>query len=144
MTNAKPPGQALGWKTRTRSGDAYQWRTDFREALAIAGREQKNLFVFYYSAFSDESNSMEQMLSRVDVASLFTDTVNCALDWASGSNRELLTDYGVDRVPAFLMIRPDGTYHARAGKVDVADLSALITEAQEPGLRPVRRVTAAP
>jgi hypothetical protein len=133
IVNARAPGQLPGWRARTDVRAAYRWYADFDQAAIVARRQDKSLFVFYYSTFSDESNRMEQLLGQTEAAALFTDTVNCKLDWAIRKNRELVKAYGVDRVPAFVIVRPDGTYHTRVGSVDTVDLVNLLREAERPG-----------
>ena len=35
-----------------------------------------------------------------------------------------------------MIVRPDGTYHARTGAIRAEDLAALVRAAKRPGLRP--------
>jgi hypothetical protein len=136
IVNARAPGQLPGWRARADVRAAYRWYADFDRAAVVARRQDKSLFVFYYSTFSDESNRMEQLLGQTETAALFTDTVNCKLDWAIRGNRELVKAYGVDRVPAFIIVRPDGTYHTRVGSVGTVDLVNLFREAERAGRTP--------
>ncbi|UCG17653.1 MAG: hypothetical protein JSV19_06415 [Phycisphaerales bacterium] len=134
--NARAPGRKPGTSTRDRVAPPYRWNRDFDRASALARRQDKNLFVFYYSVFSNESNTMEQRLNRSDVASLFSDTVHCKMDWGAPENREVMARYGVSRVPALVIIRPDGTYHARIGQQEIAGLYRLVQDADRAGLSP--------
>lgn len=136
IVNARAPGKLPGWRARADVRSAYRWYAEFDRASIAAVRNDKNLFMFYYSTFSDESNRMEQLLGRTEAAALFTDTVNCKLDWAIRDNRSLVSRYGVDRVPAFIIVRPDGTYHSRVGGASLVDLVNLIREAERPGRTP--------
>ena len=76
-------------------------------------------------------------------APLFQETINCRLDFSVPANRQLMARYGVDRAPAFLLVRPDGTYHARQGTVTREDLASLSQASSPTGQRP-RRIPASP
>ncbi len=137
---ARAPGRTPG-QPRTDRASGYSWHTDFDRALGIARRRNVNVFVFYHSVFSDTSKYMESRLAEPAVAALFRNTVNCKLDWSNPRNRDLMEPYGVDRVPAFLIIRPDGTFHTRIGPQTAEDLESLVQAAQRPGRSPVGRAT---
>ena len=68
---------------------------------------------------------MMRLLQTQTVADLFVDTINCSLAWSDARNRRVMHSYGVERTPAFVVVRPDGTYLARQGPQTVDDLRAL-------------------
>jgi hypothetical protein len=129
---SRGPGIRPG-RDRTDRTSSYRWATDFDRALSAGRRQNQNVFVFYHSVFSDASNQMEQLLTESGTAALFRNTVNCKLDWSNPRNRKRMDRYGVDRVPAFVIIRPDGTYHARIGPQRADDFRRLVTDAERPG-----------
>jgi hypothetical protein len=137
---ARAPGNRPGLP-RTERAASYNWQTDFDRALGIARRQNVNVFVFYHSVFSDTSKQMEDRLMEPAVAALFQNTVNCKLDWSNPQNRALMEPYAVDRVPACLLIRPDGTFHVRIGPQTVEDMASLVHAAQRPGRSPIGRAT---
>ena len=49
--------------------------------------------------------------------------------------RETAAQFGVDEPPAYVVLHPDGTYHARSGSLTLDELSALLTAAERPGTR---------
>ena len=54
---------------------------------------------------------------------------------------EEMEPYRVDRVPACLVIRPDGTFHSRIGLQTAEDMEQLVRAAQRPGRSPASRAT---
>jgi hypothetical protein len=135
-SSGRTPRGEYADRMRTRAG--YQWYSDLNRALAHARNRGMNLFVFYNSLYSDQSNRMARLLDRSDVAALFEGTLNCRLDFSVPANRQLMLRYRVDRAPAFVVVRPDGTYHSRIGVVTRDELAALLQAAGRPGLTPRR------
>ncbi len=72
-------------------------------------------------------------LDRPDVARLFDDTVNCLLDWGYPPNRQLMSQYGVTDVPAIVIVNPDGTHHARQGRMTAAQVISFVRSAKASG-----------
>ena len=140
VTAAKAPGKRpLGeFADRRVVRASYRWYSDLNRAAAHARNRGLNVFVFYHSLYSDQSNRMARLLDRNDVAALFEGTINCRLDFSVPANRQLMARYRVGRAPAFVVVRPDGTYHARTGVVGRADLVELLGAAERPGLSPAR------
>ncbi len=140
VSSAKTPGRTpqgrFADQRRARAG--YQWYSDLNRAQAHARNRGVNLFVFYNSLYSDQSNRMARLLDRSDVSSLFEGTINCRLDFSVPTNRQLMSQYRVDRAPAFLIVRPDGSYHSRVGVVTRADLVDLLRAAGTVGQSPGR------
>ena len=83
------------------------------------------MFIFYHSLVEDESAQMMRLLKTQTVANLFYDTINCSLAWSDARNRRVMHSYGVERTPAFVAVRPDGTFLARQGPQTVDDLREL-------------------
>ena len=131
-TGGKVPGVRPA--ERRASRERYRWYTDFSRALAHARHREVNLFVFFNSLYSDSSVRMARLLERADVGALFADTINCRLDFSVPANRQLMARYRIRRAPAFVILRPDGTYHARTGAVSAEDLALMVEAARKPGL----------
>lgn len=117
----------------------YQWYFDYDTARAAARRFDKKLFIFYKSVFSADSNELARLLDLPEVARFFTDTINCRLDWRDPENRKTMTAFSVDRVPALVILRQDGTFHARTGRMTIDQITGLIKAGNRPGHRPEKR-----
>jgi hypothetical protein len=139
-TAARAPGSSRDGSTglvdRLRTRTSATWYADYARAIAHARVRGTNLVVFFFSLFSDDSNRVARMLDRADVANMLNDTINCRLDFAQSENRHLMSSFGINRVPAMLVIRPDGTYHFREGPLDARGLADLLRAAEQPGQTP--------
>lgn len=95
----------------------YRWRWDYQKAEQQARQQNKYLFVFYKSWLSNESNRMHgEVLADPAVGALLADTVNLLLEKDSSPEYgNYLAKYGVTSPPAFVVVAPDGTYHAASG-----------------------------
>ncbi len=140
-TPGKKPSSAFTDRMETRA--SYHWYSEFTRAIAHARNRGVNLFVFYHSLYSDQSSKMARLLDQSRVADMFQGTINCRLDFSDASNRQLMSRYRIDRGPAFLVVRPDGSYHKRSGLVTADDLADLLRAAEKPGSVP-RRAGVAP
>ena len=115
---------------------AINWQYNYERAHSAAERQGANLFVFYHSVFVDASNRGARLFDTPEAAALLAGTVCCRLDWVVVKNRETAVQFGVDGPPAYVALRPDGTYHARSGSLTLDGLSTLLRAAEQPGTRP--------
>jgi len=96
----------------------YRWiPDDFRMAQQKAEEQNKDLFIFYKWWLSNESNRMHgEVLESHEVGSLLKDTVNLLLERDSTVGAaQYMSKYGITSAPAFVIVKPDGTYMARTG-----------------------------
>ena len=109
------------------------------EGLLITLLVGLHLFIFVRGAGSEETRAAEKTLADPQVRALFSNTVNCRLDWDTLADRNQAAAYGVDAPPACVIVRPDGTYHRRTGALNRRALEELVAAAAQPGARPIRR-----
>lgn len=109
----------------------YLWQADYERAFQIAEQQNRPVFIFYKSVISADCNEMLlNVFSRPDVAELFNDTVNCLLDWGYPPNRRLMARYGVTNVPGVVIVNPDGTQHARQGRLTAPQIISFVRGAK--------------
>ena len=85
---------------------------DFNRAETLAREQNTYLFIYYRWWMSPECAAVERdVLSHPDVISLFGNTVNSWLHQEWEPNRQIMADrYGVQTVPAFVIVAPDGDF----------------------------------
>ncbi len=130
LGSATPPGQRPMINPQIPRQIDYGWEADYERAFEIAEQQRRPVFIFYKSVVSADANEMLGTLDRPDVAELFDDTVNCLLDWGYPPNRRLMTQYGVTNVPAIVIVNPDGTHHARQGRMTAAQVISFVRTAK--------------
>ena len=130
LKTAAPPGQQPMINPQIPREIDYDWEADYERAFEIAEQQHRPVFIFYKSVVSADANEMFGTLDRPDVAELFDDTVNCLLDWGYAPNRRFMTQYGVTNVPALVIVNPDGTHHARQGRMTAAQVISFVRTAK--------------
>jgi len=113
----------------------YRWvLDDFRTAEKLANDRHKDMFIFYKWWLSSESNRMHgEILPNPKVAPLFHDTVNLMLERDSTSGAaQYLSKYGITSAPAFVVVRPDGTFKTRTGYIPKERFIDFIKRAKSP------------
>lgn len=123
IESSKAPGRRPRINPQIPRTVNYRWEADYERAFARAKQKNRAVFIFYKSVISADCNEMlAGVLNRADVAGLFDGTINCLLDWGYPPNRRLMARYGVTNVPGIVIVNPDGTYHARQGRMTAAQV----------------------
>ena len=133
VVKSRSPGRRATPRRQSGITPAIHWRYNYERALATARKQKRNLFIFHHSVFVDASNRCARLLDQPEAAALLDETVCCRLDWVIVKNRETAARFGLTDPPGFVVLRPDGTYHARPGSEQPSDLSALLKAARHPG-----------
>lgn len=137
IEQSRAPGQPAQVNPQLPRRIDYHWEGDYQRALQRAQAEGRRVFVFYKSVLSPESNDvLVNVLNRPEVAAEFHDTINCLLDWGHPPNRRFMARFGITDVPGFLLIAPDGTHHARQGRLNAEQMVSFIREARRTAGQP--------
>jgi hypothetical protein len=99
---------ALGAALLLSSGcSTVHWRPDLGGALRMAGERNTIVVVAYWSTFNKECWDMEtQVFTHPDVETALRSTIPVRLD--AWSNKKFAEEYGVRKVPTFIIFAPDG------------------------------------
>lgn len=97
----------------------YRWRWDYQTAEDQAREQGKDLFIFYKWWMSDDSNRMHgEVVASPEVGALLQDTVNLLLEKDSSTEyAQYMGKYGVSSTPAFVIVKPDGSYRVEIGYI---------------------------
>ncbi len=98
----------------------YHWTRDYQGAEELARAQHKTLFIFYKWWRDSDSNRMlsSEVLSDPAVAGLFQDTINVLIDRDFGpAYVQYVARYGVNTVPAAVLVAPDGRFQVRTGYI---------------------------
>ncbi len=102
------------------------WEPGYEPARQKAVREQRRLLVAFVSGFNEDCGRMDrEVLADGDIRRLIGEYVPVRLDTAL--HPRLAEQYGVDRLPAFYIVRPDGSVAGcRSGVMDVETFRAFL------------------
>ncbi|MCP4590920.1 MAG: hypothetical protein GY842_09250 [bacterium] len=133
---SRSPGQVASGGGRKGVDAELVWQYSYDRARIAAQRQDRPLFIFYHSVFTEASNRSARLFEAPEAAVLLGDAVPCHLDWAIVRNREVAARFALEEPPGYVVLRPDGTYHARSGPITVEELADLLHAAEKPGAHP--------
>ncbi len=83
------------------------WRPDLGGALRQASRTNRLVVVAYWSGFDSQCQEMERkVFSLQEVQDSLAETIPVRI--ASWADRKFAESYGISKVPAFVVLGPDG------------------------------------
>lgn len=126
-------------RREARGGPAdYSWRHDYEEAEQQARQEKRQLFIFYKQWQDEACNRMlAEVFKQPEVGGLFQDTVNVLLDRDFGPKvPDYMAGYGVESVPASVMVSPEGAYRVWRGFIPPDQFVDFINEAKQQLAKP--------
>jgi len=114
------------------------WLNDYVAAELRQQRSQRDLLIFYKDYLDVTSGDVHTALNSPEVKTMTGDMVRCILVTDYEPDRAYVAQFGVQRAPALIIVRTDGTYHARVGPMSADDIVGLLASATEPGKTPNR------
>ena len=109
------------------------WLGDFDTAERRVAESEKELLILYVSGRWGRESFLQQALDSESLAVVAEDKVRCVLSRSYEPDRRYVAQYGVDRVPAVILVHRDGTYHARTGPMTPDEIKAFLASAKPPG-----------
>jgi len=105
---------------------AVFWEPGYEPARQKAAGQQRRMLVVFVSGLDEDCRRMDrEVLADGDIRRLIGEYVPVRLD--CGLNRRLAEQYGVDRLPAFYIVRPDGSVAGcRSGVMDIESFRAFL------------------
>lgn len=96
------------------------------------------MLVYYSESRPGRHDPLKDALRNGNLANQSARFVRCRLYVSHEPDRRFVGQYGVSRAPAWIVIHPDGTYHARVGAASPEEVAAFIGAATPPGAEPTR------
>lgn len=96
------------------------------------------MLVYYSESRPGRHDPLKDALSNGNLADESSRFVRCRLYVSHEPDRRFVGQYGVSRAPAWIVIHPDGTYHAQMGAATSEQVAAFISGAIPPGTEPAR------
>lgn len=97
---------------------SVRWEMDYARGLREAVQHRRRALIQFHSGASADCRDMDfNVFTNAKVQETIKEFVPIRLDiWL---NRDIARQYGVERVPAFIVVRPDGSVAgAHVGKLD--------------------------
>ncbi len=130
LQSAVPPGSKPALNPTLPRTYEYRWINVYEDAVQEARRKNRKLLIVYKWWLSPESNELIRRIDQPEVARHFVDTVHCILDWDYIPNRQHAARYGVDKLPALILVQQNGTYDTLVGLQDISRIVRFAVEAR--------------
>ncbi len=114
-----------------------RWAADYDTAEARAEAADRDLLIFYEGSRLGSDRQMWKALNSRDIRRQTGSLVRCALVPSYEPDRRYVGQYGVERAPALILVRRDGTYHAEVGAMSAPDIAQFLADADTPGAMPI-------
>lgn len=89
-------------------------RYDWQEDMTLAGRRARSygkaMLIVYHRSFTRDWRKMTRLLKQRDVARRLGGVVHCRVATNNPWAKTYITEFGVIRLPALILTRPDGSY----------------------------------
>lgn len=112
------------------------WVNDYVAAERRQKRTQRDMLIFFKDYLDITSGDVHTALRSSRVEDATAELVRCVLVTDYEPDRAYVAQFGVMRAPALIVLRTDGTYHARVGPMAEDDILDLLAQARSPGERP--------
>lgn len=152
ISSAKPPGLKPSIDQAIPRPTDFLIRAEgtYETAVDLAQRQNRKMMILYKWWLDADSNELITRMSRPEIASRCTETINCVLDWDFTPNRKHVAKYGVTKFPTIIVVHQDGSFQKREGLGNVQEIASFLSTAlssqggQRPGARPPRPQSSSP
>lgn len=112
------------------------WIAGYDESERMVLQNDAALLIHYQRSATDPLDASRAALSDPAVKSRTAGYVRCSLVQSDEADRRYVAQFGIQRAPALILVRKDGTYHAHNGPMDAEQILTFLNGAAEVGLRP--------
>ena len=127
----------LGWAPGCSIVDrvnAGRWIADYDRAERLARSKDKDMLILYKDTRVGEDDVLLASLSHKSVRPAVRRYIRCLLAKPYEMDRRYAAQFGVERAPALIVARRDGTCHAAVGALTPQQITTLLADANEPGV----------
>jgi len=114
------------------------WVNDYVAAEKQQQRTRQDVLIFYKDYLDVTSGDVHTALRAGRVKDATDKMVRCVLVTDYEPDRAYVAQFGVLRAPALIVLRADGTYHARVGPMSEQEILDLLEQARSAGELPRR------
>jgi hypothetical protein len=118
--------------------DRWVWNygaADYQTAERYMRSSGRDLLIYYKDPSYGADRSVDRALKSDEVRDRLDAYIVCRLYLSYEPDRRYVAQFGVERAPALIVVRQDGTHHEEVGPVDAQDVVALLDRAAGPGER---------
>ena len=110
-----------------------KWHTDYDSAESAVRETGQPMVLRFVNPRPGRPDPLDRIFDSARVSSRLDGYVCCVLYRSYEPDRRYVSQYGVQRAPAVIVVHPDDTYHAKIGKMSVEEFLAFLDDAKPPG-----------
>ena len=110
-----------------------KWHTDYDSAESAVRETGQSMVVRFVSPRTSRPDPLDRVFKNTRVSSRLSDYVCCALYRSYEPDRRYVSQFGVRRSPAVIVVHPDDTYHAKTGYMSAEEFLVFLDDAEPPG-----------
>lgn len=110
----------------------FLWHGKLENALEQAKRGDREILILFADADCQESLQLNSTLHDPDLAGLFDECIHCWLYVDSAVRKKNAAEYGVNDVPALVLIQPDGESHLLSGLHTAKEIKDFVIAVRKP------------
>lgn len=112
LDSAQPPGAAPVLNPHIPRETTYVWYSSLEAAEAAAQKTGQSILIVFDRWWSRDRRKVEKLLDHREVYSRFAGMVHCRPGSIWGLNDQSTARFGVENLPALVVVHPDGSYQA--------------------------------
>jgi len=112
------------------------WVADYETAEQRVLTTDRDLLIYFKSSSKRQTDRVEEILDSASVKKTLRGFVKCKLFRSHEPHRRYVEQYGVQRAPSLILVRPDGSFHATSTVFSLDDVEAFLAQADSVGAAP--------
>lgn len=110
-----------------------KWHTDYDSAETAIRGTDRTMLIRFVNPRPGRRDLLDGVFENKRLARRLGEYVCCRLYKAYEPDRRYVSQFGVNRAPAVIVVHPDETYHARTGRMSADEVLAFLDAAAPPG-----------
>lgn len=110
-----------------------KWHTNYDSAESAVRQTGQPMMLRFVNPRPGRPDPLDRIFENARVSSRLGAYVCCVLYGSYEPDRRYVSQYGVRRAPAVMVVHPDDTYHAKTGNMSAEEFLAFLDDAEPPG-----------
>lgn len=112
------------------------WVADYDSAEKLQRADGGDMLIFYKASQPNKNHIIRKALRDGSIRTVVSNHVRCLLFKEYEPDRRYVAQYGIERAPALIVVRADGTHHALVNPACTEDVRSFLESCDRPGSKP--------
>ena len=110
-----------------------KWHADYDSAETAVRGTERTMLIRFVDPRPGRRDLLDEAFKNKQLARRLGEYVCCVLYRGYEPDRRYVSQFGITRAPAVIVVHPDGTYHAKTGRMSADAVLAFLDAATSPG-----------